>query len=351
MITYSIIGILFITTIFLAYTEDYMTESQKTKALIGYALVMVLLATTKSIEYTADASSYELMFYNNTNRLTEIATEPTFIYLSRLVLAFGGTISVVFFIYAIVTIPYKLVSLQKMTTYIFTALMIYIPIYFELQDMVQIRSAAAATFLMASMLSRTKQDYFLSAVSFLCAILFHYSAIVFMPILLLGNHKLGKTTRVMVAILIPTLFILYLMKKDLFSLIPSALIEGKLDYYQRATEKGEWGEMMTLYKNAYFMVKCILLYLCLYFYDYLSEKNKLTPILVNNLIASILFLLSLSSIPVIATRVSDLYGITDCIVFTFLLYLIEPKYLARAAIAIISTYMFLYNLLFAEYFT
>ncbi len=351
MFTYSIIGILFVITVFLAFYEDFLTDIQKKIILAIYALTMVILASTKSISNTADASTYEIMFYRNRNLLIEISTEPTFIYLSRIVLYFGGTVSFIFFIYAIISIPYKLSLYNKITPYIFTALMIYIPVYFELQDMVQIRSAAAATFIIASIYHLTKNERLQTAFWMICAIMFHYSAVIFIPILLIGNRQMNKTFRFIIAGLVPIFFTIYLMKKDLFSLIPSSIIEGKIDYYQKSSESGDWGEMMKLYKNVYFMVKCTLLYICLYYYDYLVEKNKLTPLFVNILIASILSILSVSTIPVLATRISDLYGITDCLVFTFLIYIIEPTYLARFIIFLIGLYMFVYNLIFSGYFT
>ena len=351
MLMYLVIAILFAITVGLAFIEERLKDSQKASILAGYALFMVLLATTKSVEHTADAAAYESMFLNNTNALTEVATEPTFIWLSRIVLACGGTIGVMFFIYAVITIPAKMKALYTMTPYIFTALMVYIPVYFEVLDMVQIRAAAASTFLVASLIPIADKRYLLAALLILCGVMFHYSAVVYLPFLFVGNRRLNAFWRWTIAVLVPACFVMYLMKKDLFSLIPASLTEGKLDFYQNSSEKGEWGELAVLYKNAYFISKCVVLYLCLYFYDYIAERNRMAPLLINLFAASILFLLSMATIPVLAGRVSDLYGVTDCIVFTFCLYLVNPPYISRVAIAIVGAYMLVYNMIFADYFT
>ena len=79
--------------------------------------------------------------------------------------------------------------------------------------------------------------------------------------------------------------------------------------------------------------------------------NTLAPILINLFAASTLFLPSMASIPVLAGRISDMYGIIDCIVFTFALYLVSPKYMARTAIAILGLYMLVFNIMYTEYFT
>ena len=100
-----IIAGLFAATVLMAFLEDYLKDSNKVAVLIGYVVFMIILATTKSIEHTADAAAYEDMFYGNDNVFTSLVTEPTFIYLSQLVLSFGGTIVAIFFIYALM--PYR----------------------------------------------------------------------------------------------------------------------------------------------------------------------------------------------------------------------------------------------------
>ena len=321
MLMHLIIALLFITTMFLAFVEDNMEKSHKIIILVGYAIFMIILAATKSIDNTADAKSYEQMFYGNDDMITEIATEPTYIYLSRIVLAMGGTVWVMFFIYAIITIPAKLKALNDLTPYIFTALMVYIPVYFELHDMVQIRAA-----------------------------LFHYSSLIFLPFLLLGNRKLSTTWRIGLASFVVLCFVMYLTGRDIFHLIPSSFVSGKIDVYQDTSEKGEW-EMALLYKNVYYMIKFVLLFVCLYYYDYIVERNRIAPLIINIFAASILTPMLISSVPIIATRTSDLYGIVDGIVFTYLLLLISPRYAAKACIAIVGMYMIIYNMIVTEYFT
>ena len=238
-----------------------------------------------------------------------------------------------------------------MTPFIFTALMIYIPVYFEVHDMIQIRAAAASTFLLSSLIPLTQKRYMPATLLMLCAILFHYSAIVFLPFLFLGNRQLNHTWRIVIAILVPVCFIMYLLKKDWFSLIPESMVWGKINLYKETTEKGEWEQLYPLYRHLYFLAKCCVLYLCLYYYDIIVKKNRIAPLLINIFATSICFLTSMATIPVIAGRISDMFGIVDCIVFTFCLYVISPKYVVRAAIAFVGLYMIIFNMINTEYFT
>lgn len=340
---------LFAVTVVMAFLEDYLKEIHKIVILAVLATLMVLLATTKSIDHTADGTIYEHIFYNNDEILTQLTTEPTFLWLSRLVLALGGGLIWMFLIYALIAIPTKLKALYGMTPYIFTALIIYIPIYYELHDLIQIRAAAACAFLLLALNPLSNKRYWTATLLMIIAILFHYSSVVFIPFLFIGNRQLGYNSRLVVACVIPVCFVIYLMGKDLFSLIPSSILGGKLDYYQKTSEKGEW-EMALLYKNIYFMLKVAMMYLCLYFYNHIVENNRLAPLLLNLFLASILSPMLFSTIPVIASRVSDMYGIIDCIVFTFALYLFSPRYLARFGILIIGIYMLIYHMMSDDYF-
>ena len=346
-----IIAIIFIVTLIMAFVEDYMKEVHKAAILVLYAIIFIVLASTKSVENTADAENYERMFYNNDDFLIELATEPSFIYLSRFVLSFGGTIMTIFFIYALISVPAKILALSKLTPYIFTALLIYVPVYFELHDMIQIRTSAAAAFLLSSLIPLSKKQYLSATLLMIVAVFFHYSAVVFIPFLVIGNRKLNYFGRILLSVLVPVGFAMYFMKMDFFSLIPSALTEGKLDLYKETSDKGHWTELDLPYKNLYFMTKCIILYLCLYFYDYVVEKNRFAPMLINLFAASLFIMLSMATIPVIAGRISDLFGIVDCVVFTFCLYIVVPKYVPRIAISAVGLYMLIHNMLFTEYFT
>lgn len=346
-----IIIIIFFITAFFAFIEDRLKSSQKILILILYVIFMIIVASTKSVEHTADASAYENMFYNNDNSLVEIATEPTFIYISRLVLLFGGTISLIFFLYAIISIPLKIKAFNKLTPYIFTSLLIYIPVYYELHDLIQIRAGAAVAFLVSSIIPITQKKYIIATLLICIGALFHYSAIIYLPVLLIGNKPLKDSWRRVIMCVLPIFILMFFLNKDFFSFIPSSLFQGKMEYYKESTEKGDWAGEFSPFYMLYIWIKCIVLYIILYFYDYIIEKNQFAPIIITLFTASIFLLLSISTFPVIAGRLSEVYGVIDCIAFTYLLYVLQPCYLVRAAISLTGLYMILYSIFFTEYFT
>ena len=82
-----------------------------------------------------------------------------------------------------------------------------------------------------------------------------------------------------------------------------------------------------------------------------AVRDHIAPLIINIFAASILTPMLLSSVPIIASRASDLYGIVDGVAFTFVLYLVSPKYIARICVASVGLYMLIYNMIVTEYFT
>ena len=346
------VDILFVIVLLLSLAEDYIDVRKKYCILVGLFLVMIIAATVKPVGIVADSESYEEMFYNNDDPLIETMTEPTYIYLSRFVLLFGGGVAVMFFVYALISVPLKLLLIDRMTPCLFTAMAIYVPVYYELHDLVQIRAAAAGAFIMMALYNYANKKYFSTAVAFVVACLFHYSSVSFLPVLLICKFVRGKSGRIAMACVVPLGFAFYFAHRDLFSLLPSALTAGKIDFYKDAAETGVggWDEMLAPYKNIFFLFKCTLFYVYLYYYDYLSEKNRyFAPVMLAEA-GSFFWLLTMSTIPVLASRVSDLYAIFDAVFFTFAIYLIEPKIVVKVTIICIGAYMLVYNMLNSGYF-
>ncbi len=342
---------LFATIVILAFAEESLSEKYIYYILGGLIAIMILAAGIKDVSTVADAESYEILFYNNDDELIALSTEPTYIYLSRCILAFGGGITFIFFIYAICSIPLKMEMIKKMTPFFFTALLIYIPVYYELHDLVQIRAAAAGAFLMLSVKWCAEKKYILLSTTFIIAILFHYSSISFLPFFILGNKVISTKAKILMGAIVPIGFVMYFLHIDLFSFLPSELFGGKVDYYKNSADQGTgWVEMVTPYKNVYFLAKCFLFYLLLYFNDYLTEKNFYFPILMKIEAGSLFIMLSMATVPVIATRISDLYGIVDAVLFSYCLYIFKPKYIVRLGITCVGLYMLIYNMLVANYF-
>lgn len=332
----------------LAFFEEYMSPWQKILSLVTLCIAMICIATFKPMT-TADSTSYEYYFYYNDDELIELATEPTYIYLSRLVLAMGGEVIIIFFIYAILAIPLKLTALWKCTPYVFTALIVYVGIYFPLHDVVQIRCGVAAGFLMWTLVPLAKRQYLLAIGLTLCATLFHYSSLAFLPVILVGNFRINKYWKCLLGATVPICLVLYLLHYDVLSLAPNSVIEGKVDLYKEMSEAGDW-DMYIPYKQVTFLAEFILLYVFLFYYDTIEQHCIYAPILIKILVMEMAFITLFAGIPVLGGRLHDLFGTFNALAFTCTLFCVKPRYVARAGIVIFSLTYYLIQMFDKMYF-
>lgn len=347
---FAVITILFLMTSILAFISDKLPKKVSIIALFVMGTIMVTMSTFKDIHTTADAENYVDYFNNNDDPLIELMTEPTFIYLSRILIALGLDIVVLFFIFAMITVPLKLYVINKLTPYVFTALMIYIPVYYPLQEIVQIRAGAAAAFLLLSLYFCCKKKTLYAIGALIVGTLFHYSCMVFLPVLCIGNRNLALWFRILLAMVVPVGFLMYFRQMDLFMFLPSSIVEGKIDFYKESAETGsKFSEYILPYKNLYLLAKCALLYFCLYFYNSIKLDTKYLNIVLVMLAASIFVNLSMATLPVFAGRIGDLYGMTDCIAFTYLLSFIKPSWVVKSIICFMGFYMIVFNYIFAGF--
>ena len=339
---------LFAIVVAMSFLEDYMPSWQKMLALIVLGLTLICVAAFKPMT-TTDARTYEYYFYNTDDPIVEIATEPTYIYLSRFVLSHGGEIVVIFFIYALLAISVKLTVLWNITPYVFTAMIVYMGIYYPLHDVIQIRCGVAAAFLLWALIPLAKRQYLYAVGLTLVATMFHYSSLVFLPIILVGNMRVGKYWKYLLGATIPICLVLYLMNIGAISLIPGSIIEGKLDIYKEMSEAGGWEEYIP-YKQLTFLAEFALLYIFLFFYDTIEEHCIYAPILVKILVFEMFFLTMFTEIPVLGGRLHDLFGMFNAVAFTCCLYCIRPLYAARIGIAVFSLGYYLIQMFDHMYF-
>ena len=340
---------IFAFVVVLSFLEDYMPSWQKQLILVGIGIALIAIATFKPMS-TADAESYEYYFYYNDDETIETYTEPTYVWLSRLVMSFGGEVIWMFFIYAMIAIPLKLTALWKTTPFVFTAMIVYIGIYYPMHDAVQIRCGVATAFLLWALVPLAKREYFKATGLMLVAALFHYSSFAFFPLLVVGNWRVTQFWRYVFAAAIPICIVLYIINIGAISLIPSSFTdEGKMDLYQSLSEAGGWEEYIP-YKQLTFLAEFMLLYVFILFYDIIEENCIFAPILIKILVLEMGFLTMFAEIPVLGGRLHDLFGMFNALAFTCCLYCIKPRYVARFGITIFALGYYLIQMADQMYF-
>lgn len=332
----------------LSFLEDHLSAWQKTILLVSIGIALICIATFKPMT-TADAAGYEKYFYFHDNIIIEAMTEPTYIYLSRLYLSLGFGVVAIFFTYAMLAIPLKLTLLWKFTPFVFTSMIVYVGIYYPLQDVVQIRSGVAAAFLLWSMIPLQEGRYLKATALFIVATLFHYSSIAFLPILFVGNMEIGKYWKWILGVSIPICIALYVAGFGAISLVPGGAIEGKLEHYKEISETGI-SEMYVPYKQITFLAEIVVLYVFIFFYETIHSHCRYAPILIKVLALGMAYLILFADIEVIGKRLHDLLGTFDAVAFACLLYIIRPRYVVRIVLAAFSLTHYIVHMVHEIYF-
>lgn len=332
----------------LSLLEDHMSAWQKLILLFSICIALICIATFKPMT-TADAAGYEKYFLLNDNLLIETITEPTYIYLSRLYISLGFGVIAMFFTYALIAIPIKLTLLWNLTPFIFTAMIVYLGIYYPMQDVVQIRSGVAVAFLLWSIIPLQDGRYLQASILFLIATLFHYSSLAFLPILFVGKMEIGTYWKWILGVSIPICILLYLAGFGAVDLIPGEAIEGKLEHYKDVSETGV-GEEYIPYKQITFLAEIVMLYVFIFFYETIHRHCHYAPILIKVLALEMGYLILFADIEVLGKRLHDLFGTFDALSFTCLLYIIRPRYVARIGLAAFSLFHYIVHMVNDIYF-
>ncbi len=276
-----------------------------------------------------------------------IILEPTFRIIKRIVNGLGNE-NILFGIYAVLGVGIKLYSFPKLTNLLFLTIIFYLSSYWIYQDLIQIRAGVASALFLLSLpylINRNAKKYF---ITIFIAILFHYSAIILIPIWFI-NGKLNL--RYIYIAMIPISMLMYLINIDLIrllSLIPIEYIQGKIETYSIVSNSlsargvllaSEYNPFITWYILKVFIVEILWFNI-----KSIRKHNKYAVVLLKNFTISISILWLLSGAPVIATRISEFLSIVQIILVPLLIYSRMPRSLSLTII-----YLYSFGWLFWNY--
>jgi hypothetical protein len=179
-------------------------------------------------------------------------------------------------------------------------------------------------------------------VYFLIANVFHYSSLVFYPILFFSNN-LSRIWKYALIAIMPVGAILFMLRLDFISALPIPYIQEKLEMYKTLTETGFFEEFNL--KNVPLWIQYVILLYSLYFYDTILEKYPALPLLLKITAYSMFFFFAFSSVSVVAGRFQELLGIVELALFPCVCYTFRPQYYGKIAvcfIAIVKIYFILF---------
>jgi hypothetical protein len=307
--------------------------------------LMILMAGFRSSECCMDYPIY-VDYYNNISSIPFTFLEPTFFIIAWLSKVLSGSVAGVFVIYSILGVSLKATAFIKLTRFYSITLILYFGSFFLLHEMTQIRVGVAAAFLMLSIpaIVDRKPWQFLTYIILGC--LFHYSLITFAFVYFLKPDRLNRYIYLGMVFFAFIAFNLGLNLASIFEIIRLGFISEKINAYKNMLADGLHGEIMLL--NPLLLLRILVLSILMYKFEFLQQRNKNAIILIKIYAFSIFFFIALADLPVLAGRLSQLFGIVEIILVPFVIYLLKPRYLAVIVAALFGMLIFYKQLFYSD---
>jgi len=317
---------------FLAFVDN--GEKYKSRSLVFTLLTALLIFITgfRDGNLVGDYGTYK-EFYEHGS----VFIDPSFLFLRYLFNVLLKTkIEWLMLFYALLAISIKANAIKELTKYWYLSLMVFACDLLLLHEFTQIRAAVAVSFMLLSIkyiLSRERIKFALCCIS---AILFHFSAIIIVPLWFLKSKKINIKLCFLLIFFSYILAILKFSPLQLFYYIPIPYINEKIIYYlQQANDRDKSANIFSLY----FLIKLFLLSILLIKHKILIQDNKYAYIFLKIQFLSSISFLFLSQNVAAAARISEFYSSVEILLFPLISVVIKGKMVARLGLFAICVFM------------
>lgn len=338
---------IFATLIFLAFFEEYLGK-YKWMAYILVGIVLVMYASLRPIGFDRDSLNYEIVFMNPDAKESITNVEPSYLWISKFFMLIAQDVRPVLVLYAILGVTLKLYAIRKYTPLFFLPLVIYFGNFYYLHELTQIRAGiASAIFLLAIPYLAEKRKFIAFAIIML-ACLFHYSSLSLLPLLLLNNNPLRRKTKFVIAMIVPLCFVFYILGLDMLTTVNIPYVTDKVETYKALTEYGPMEKNSIL--NPFALIKIAVLLYFLYFSDTIAKYVPYIHLLIKILACSLFVYFAFSSITIISTRISELYGIIEIVTYPCIIFTIRPRFVGKILVCLIAIIEMFFNTIMWDFF-
>lgn len=339
---------IFAILIFLSLIEEYLDGKNKTFAYLMIGIVLILYSGLRPVGFDRDSPNYEMMFMHPESKEATVSVEPFFLWICDVCSIVMQDVRIILVIFACIGVTLKLYAIKRLTPLYFLPLVIYFGNFYFLHENTQIRAGiASGIFLIAvSFMANDKKILAFATIALAC--MFHYSALTLLPLLLLDNKPMGKVKKLAFASIVPACFILYFLNIDLLTTLPIPYVTDKVEGYKAASEFGRFAQNSIL--HPFQLIKMAVFLYFIYFSDTIVKYVPSIHLLIKILGCSLIAYFAFSSITIISTRISELYGIVEIVAYPCIAYTIKPKVVGKLIICTIAIIEIFFNTMVWDFF-
>jgi hypothetical protein len=337
------ITILLLLFVLVSFFTLFSIEDKKLKQIVFFliGLVLIVIAGFRHEGIDRDYVNYVMMFQNKSDEIVE----PAFLFISVVLhRVFGDNSLYLFVVFAVIGVSIKFMSIKQLTELWFLSIVIYFSNFFILHELTQIRAGVASAFLLLCVKPIYDRDWKKFLLFAVMGFLFHYSAIVILPLWFLGL----KARKKVLFFSLPVAYLMYFSGINIITTIPISVIQSKITMYRTLMELGNEESILINVFNLVFLAKIIIFYFLLSKYELILTYNKYIPILMKIYCISLMSYLVLAVLPPIATRISELFAIVDVILIPFIYYVFKPVWFSKSIVVFIGICLLLINLFYVK---
>lgn len=301
---------------------------------------LIFLCAFQESGVTSDHAEY-LAYYAGivSEEFGPFFVEPTFFVMAMMSSLLTGSAILLFLFYATLGICTKFYVMERATPYPWLSIAVYLSYFFLLHEFTQIRVGVAAGLILCAAYFRFAGQRHKSFIALTSAVLFHYSAIIFLPFMLLRDAR-AQTIFSMYACCC-ALFALYFLDVSLIKWLVNheLFIEGtRLEFYTH--DASGRGESFNIVRAIFHFV---LLTPLVFAFRRIQREQPFVAYSVSLHLSGLLILLMLHDTQVLAYRLSDIFN--QFIVFSLISYpILYGRFIGSLIVLMISTFQIIYVL-------
>lgn len=332
-----------------AYYEESIRDKYKTYILISLGLALVLMAGFKDVYSVKDAANYEYFYQNYDDPILMKGLEFSYVLISLLLHHITKNAIAIFLFYASIGVGLKFVAIKKLSpSLLFLPLLAYLSNFYMLHELTQIRAGVASGCSLLVIYHSLNNKWQKALPWALIAICFHYSAVVLLVIPLLKRTYLKAKIRYILLGLIPFGYLMHFIGIDIATVLSAMPIIGsKILVYKELQEMGIAGDEINVF-NLLFLIKLAITFYIAYYYDVIHLNNKSITLFFEMELISILSFLMFSSFPVVAFRISELFGVAEIFLIPMLSYTIKQEKFGKLLSIMVSLGILVLNIFYLK---
>ena len=274
-----------------------------------FIFLLFVVAAFRNGDGLYDYAIYVESFNDYENRIIE----PTFLLFSHLIhQLLNGEVLYLFLIYSFLAITFKYYAIKELSVLLIPSLYLYLCNFYIAQEWIQIRSGVAAGLLLLSVKAVFDRNLMKFLFLVLLAALFHVSALMFLIVYIFNPSKISKIACLLIFMLS---YLCYFIHVDFLSVLRWAafidIIDSKLNAYENIAIG-----TANVFSIAQIIKVCVTFFL-LYNVEKIQLYNKYAIILLKIMLLSLCVLPLFASDAVAGTRIRDLFGTVEFILFTY----------------------------------